>query len=96
LTRHHSFRDADTSHSVLMVRRLALGAGFGQSALVECSFCGNSQEAQPDGRRVIGGPRGVAICSDCVRLCAEILEAKPPGETPPGVWTTTTHGSTSD
>jgi hypothetical protein len=70
--------------------------GFGQSALVECSFCGNSQEAQPDGRRVIGGPRGVAICSDCVRLCAEILEAKPPGGTPPRVWTTTTHGSTSD
>jgi hypothetical protein len=34
-----------------------------QYALVACSFCGNSQEAQPDGRRVLGGPRGVAICS---------------------------------
>jgi hypothetical protein len=26
---------------------------------------------------MIGGPEGVAICSDCVRLCVEVLEADP-------------------
>jgi ATP-dependent protease Clp ATPase subunit len=60
-----------------------------------CSFCGNDQEEQPDGRRVIGGPRGVAICSDCVRLCVEILETKPPEGSSPGLWITT-RGISSD
>ena len=37
---------------------------------MKCSFCGN---AQGDARRLIAGPGGVAICSDCVGLCNEIL-----------------------
>jgi hypothetical protein len=44
---------------------------------VQCSFCDAEQEDKPGGRRMIGGPEGVAICSDCVRLCAEVLEADP-------------------
>src|SRR5690242_14224867 len=42
-----------------------------------CSFCGKAQEDTPHGRRVIGGPGGVAICSDCVRLCVASLETEP-------------------
>jgi ATP-dependent Clp protease ATP-binding subunit ClpX len=63
---------------------------------VECSFCGSGPDEQPDGRRVIAGPQGVAICSDCVRLCVEVLEEEPPPRTPSGVWATTTYGARSD
>ncbi|MCK4414280.1 MAG: ATP-dependent Clp protease ATP-binding subunit ClpX [Candidatus Eisenbacteria sp.] len=44
---------------------------------IRCSFCGRGQE---DVARLISGP-GVYICSECVRLCNEILE----GEVTPAV-----------
>ena len=53
--------------------------------VMKCSFCGQTQDDRRNGRRLIAGP-GVAICSECVRLCAEILEAKPPEGAPPGTW----------
>lgn len=45
---------------------------------MRCSFCGRTQEQVP---RLIQGP-GVNICSDCVRMCSEILaeEAQAPPE----------------
>ncbi|MBP6874892.1 MAG: ATP-dependent Clp protease ATP-binding subunit ClpX [Candidatus Eisenbacteria bacterium] len=39
---------------------------------IRCSFCGRGQE---DVARLISGP-GVYICSECVRLCNEILEGE--------------------
>ncbi|HEY7439410.1 MAG TPA: ClpX C4-type zinc finger protein [Acidimicrobiia bacterium] len=51
---------------------------------MQCSFCDAEQEDKPGGRRMIGGPEGVAICSDCVRLCVEVLEADPRNEVAPG------------
>jgi ATP-dependent protease Clp ATPase subunit len=44
-----------------------------------CSFCGKSQDQV---QRLIGGPGGVAICDQCVALCAQIL-AEPELEAPP-------------
>ena len=52
--------------------------------VMKCSFCDQTQEERPEGRRLIGGPRGVAICSDCVRLCVEVLDATLPEDAPPG------------
>ena len=36
-----------------------------------CSFCGRSKTSE---RRLVHGPNGVAICSECVRLAALTLE----------------------
>jgi ATP-dependent Clp protease ATP-binding subunit ClpX len=42
---------------------------FDESA--SCSFCGkNTKQVQ----KMIAGPEGVAICSECVDLCVEIIE----------------------
>ncbi len=41
---------------------------------ITCSFCGKHHEV---GRRVIAGP-GVYICSECVKLCNEILSSPSP------------------
>ncbi|RKY63313.1 MAG: ATP-dependent Clp protease ATP-binding subunit ClpX [Candidatus Latescibacterota bacterium] len=46
---------------------------------LRCSFCGRTQEQVP---RLIQGP-GVNICSDCVRMCSEILAEET--QTPPGL-----------
>lgn len=46
---------------------------------LRCSFCGRTQEQVP---RLIQGP-GVNICSDCVRMCSEILAEE--AQTPPGL-----------
>jgi DNA-binding transcriptional MerR regulator len=46
--------------------------------LYQCSFCAKNRA---DVRRLIAGPNGVFICSECVTLCNEIIakaEAKPP------------------
>jgi hypothetical protein len=40
------------------------------AAVVNCSFCGKSQEHV---RKIIAGP-GVHICDECIDLCSEILE----------------------
>ena len=38
-----------------------------------CSFCGKSQKQV---KTLISGPKGVAICDECVRLAVEIIEEK--------------------
>ncbi len=38
---------------------------------IRCSFCGK-RETQVE--RMISGPNGIYICSDCVRLCEDLLE----------------------
>ena len=39
---------------------------------LRCSFCHKTQ--QEDGKlKIIAGPQNVFICSDCVRLCLEII-----------------------
>lgn len=35
-----------------------------------CSFCGKGRDQT---QRLIAGPNGVAICSECVALCNQIL-----------------------
>lgn len=46
-----------------------------------CSFC---EKPQDQVARLIGGPRGIAICNECVRLCTEILdETSSPIQAPP-------------
>jgi hypothetical protein len=50
-----------------------------------CSFCGKQQSQV---RRLIGGPRGVYICDEWVRLCKDILdeeEERGPAQGP-GQW----------
>lgn len=39
--------------------------------IIECSFCGRSEN---DVEKMITGPNGVYICSDCVEICADILK----------------------
>ena len=36
-----------------------------------CSFCGKKRQQV---QRLIGGPRGVNICDQCIDLCREIIE----------------------
>ncbi len=49
-------------------------------AQLTCSFCGRSH---PEAPRLVTGPADVAICSDCIRLCGEIL-AHGKGDLPAG------------
>ena len=39
--------------------------------IIECSFCGRSEN---DVEKMITGPNGVYICSDCVEICSDILK----------------------
>lgn len=57
-----------------------------------CSFCGASQAA---GRRLVGGPNGVAICAGCVALCAQVLEVETEPSSDPGGWRRTITGTGS-
>jgi ribosomal protein L37AE/L43A len=41
-----------------------------RSRRLKCSFCGKSQQRV---ERLICGP-GVAICSECIELCNDIIE----------------------
>jgi ATP-dependent Clp protease ATP-binding subunit ClpX len=45
--------------------------GSTDSNALECSFC-SKQQRQVE--LLIGGPRGVMICNECVDLCNEIIE----------------------
>lgn len=44
----------------------------------KCSFCGKSQRL---GVRLVHGPE-VAICEECVKLAAEVIEGMPEPEQP--------------
>jgi ATP-dependent protease Clp ATPase subunit len=44
----------------------------------KCSFCGKSQRV---GVRLVRGPE-VAICEECVKLAAEVIEGMPEPEQP--------------
>jgi ATP-dependent Clp protease ATP-binding subunit ClpX len=46
--------------------------------VVKCSFCGKSERF---GVRLVRGP-GVAICEECVKLAAEVIEGMPEAERP--------------
>ncbi len=35
-----------------------------------CSFCGKSQRAV---KKLVHGPRDIAICNECIALCSEIM-----------------------
>ncbi len=48
------------------------GGGAGTPQPIRCSFCGRGQD---EVARLISGP-GVYICSECVKLCNEILEGE--------------------
>jgi hypothetical protein len=48
---------------------------------LKCSFCGKRQDQV---EQLIAGPGGVAICTECVDLCNEIIaDARAKGSTPP-------------
>jgi ATP-dependent Clp protease ATP-binding subunit ClpX len=38
--------------------------------LIYCSFCGNTQD---DVNQMVAGPDSVAICNECIDLCADII-----------------------
>jgi ATP-dependent Clp protease ATP-binding subunit ClpX len=38
---------------------------------MDCSFCGKAPEQVTN---LIAGPQGVAICNECVQLCADIID----------------------
>ena len=40
-----------------------------------CSFCGKNED---ETARLIAGPGELRICSECVHLCAEIINEDPP------------------
>jgi hypothetical protein len=59
-------------------RRLAAGegAGPGVGASVRCSFCGKSRG---DVEGIVAGQTPeIAICNECVSLCAELLGGAKP------------------
>ncbi len=59
------------------------GAGDAPRSLeaIRCSFCGK-RATEVD--RIIAGPApAVAICNECVELCAEIVAEERAGEHPP-------------
>jgi len=41
-----------------------------EDGLIHCSFCGRSET---ECKRIIAGPGGACICSDCVLNCVAIL-----------------------
>jgi ATP-dependent Clp protease ATP-binding subunit ClpX len=47
---------------------------------IRCSFCG---KRGTEVGKVIAGPGSVAICNECVELCAEIIAEERAGEEPP-------------
>jgi hypothetical protein len=48
---------------------------------LKCSFCDKRQDQV---EQLIAGPGGVAICTECVDLCNEIIaDARARGSTPP-------------
>lgn len=47
----------------------------GEEAEVPCSFCGKNED---ETARLIAGPGELRICSECVHLCAEIVNEDPP------------------
>lgn len=53
-----------------------------RQVLLTCSFCGKNQHQV---HRLIGGPNGVAICSQCIDLCNQIVteenQSQPPQQT---------------
>ena len=49
------------------------------AAPIACSFCAKPEQ---EVAKVIAGP-GIYICNECVRLCNDILDAAPAGDTPP-------------
>ena len=49
--------------------RFADAEGAGADSALRCSFCSRTAAHVED---VLAGP-GIAICSDCVALCVEIL-----------------------
>ncbi|MEX1280409.1 MAG: ClpX C4-type zinc finger protein [Acidimicrobiia bacterium] len=46
-------------------------------ARVSCSFCGKGEDEVP---HLVRGPRRVAICAECIDLCARVNEAASPFE----------------
>lgn len=38
---------------------------------INCSFCGKSQD---EVYKIVAGPDGVCICTDCIKICSEIIE----------------------
>jgi ATP-dependent Clp protease ATP-binding subunit ClpX len=45
-----------------------------------CNFCGKSQD---EVIVMIAGPNDIAICNECVELCAEIVATYPKEKPPP-------------
>jgi hypothetical protein len=53
------------------------GGGPRWPSPLRCSFCGKSRDQV---KRLIAGQRDIAICSECVALCHEMIEGhKAPG-----------------
>jgi ATP-dependent Clp protease ATP-binding subunit ClpX len=60
--------------------------------MVQCSFCGKSQDQVS---HLIAGPSGLTICDECIRLCLEIIETEVRvgaslTDSQSGTWTLTT------
>jgi hypothetical protein len=62
---------------VMQLENLQKEAGALQKALdaikatpLRCSFCGKSQN---EVKKLIGGPKGVFICNECIDICNEII-----------------------
>jgi ATP-dependent Clp protease ATP-binding subunit ClpX len=47
------------------------GPGLVPPSVVHCSFC---QRTRDEVQKLVAGPGGVFICSDCVQVCTDILE----------------------
>jgi ATP-dependent Clp protease ATP-binding subunit ClpX len=45
----------------------------GTPAMIKCSFCGRGQD---EVAKLVAGPSSVYICSECIKLCNDILEGE--------------------
>ncbi len=46
---------------------------FGSPQMIKCSFCGRGQD---EVAKLVAGPSAVYICSECIKLCNDILEGE--------------------
>jgi ClpX C4-type zinc finger len=58
-------------------------AAAGRSLPTNTSYCSFCFKSQHEVRKLISGPAGIFICSECVDLCNEVIAGRPPNLSKP-------------
>jgi ClpX C4-type zinc finger len=61
----------------------AARAAASGSSLTNTSYCSFCFKSQHEVKRLISGPAGIFICSECVDLCNEVIAGRPPNVSGP-------------